>query len=261
MMKAYARVEWVFLERMMSFEEVWISMVMRCVRSVRFSVKLNGQVSDAFSPSRGLRQGDPLSPYLFLFCVEGFSALLKRAQSEKELAGVGFGGGGPTVPHLLFADDRVVFLEASTGNLEALRTVLRKYELCSGQRVNLQKSSIYFGKGCAEGLKNSLETLLGVQAEALSERYLGLPTVVGKSKNGAFKYIQDRARGKVAGMKGQGLSKKGKEVLIKSVVQSVSTYPMGCFKMSQSQCKELSSISSGFWWGDSMGQRKVRWIS
>jgi hypothetical protein len=73
----------------------------------------------------------------------------------------------------------VVFLVASTGNLEVLRTVLRKYELCSGQKVNLQKSSIYFGKGCAEGLKNSMKTVLGVQTEALSERYLGLPTVVG----------------------------------------------------------------------------------
>jgi hypothetical protein len=64
--------------------------------------------------------------------VKGFSTLLKRAQAEKELAGVGFGGGGPTVTHLLLAGDSVVFLEASTGNLEALRAVLRKYELCSG---------------------------------------------------------------------------------------------------------------------------------
>jgi hypothetical protein len=127
MMKAYDRVEWDFLEKMMikmGFSVQWVQMVMRCVKSVRFAVKLNSCVSDFFTHSRGLRQGDPLSPYLFLFCVEGFSALLKQAQKEKELVGVRFGSTGPTVTHLLFADDSVVFLEASKGNLEALKKVL-----------------------------------------------------------------------------------------------------------------------------------------
>jgi hypothetical protein len=89
MMKAYDRVEWAFLDdmmRRMGFSDQWVDMVMRCVCSVRFSIKLNGSVSESFTPTRGLRQGDPLSPYLFLFCVEGFSALLRRAQQERDLA-------------------------------------------------------------------------------------------------------------------------------------------------------------------------------
>jgi hypothetical protein len=89
MMKAYDRVEWAFLDdmmRRMGFSDQWVDMVMRCVCSFRFSIKLNGSVSESFTPTRGLRQGDPLSPYLFLFCVEGFSALLRRAQQERDLA-------------------------------------------------------------------------------------------------------------------------------------------------------------------------------
>jgi hypothetical protein len=132
MMKAYDRVEWVFLEKIMEnmgFARGWIDMVMRCATSARFSVKLNGVVSEMFLPSRGLRQGDPLSPYLFLFCVEGFSALLRRAQVEKQINGVGFGPQGPTVTHLLFVDDSVVFLEATRERMDALKYVLQAYEV------------------------------------------------------------------------------------------------------------------------------------
>jgi hypothetical protein len=264
MMKAYDRVEWSFLELMMlklGFSMGWVQMIMRCVRSARFSVKLNGGISDFFTPTRGLRQGDPLSPYLFLFCVEGFSALLRQAQREKQVAGVCFGGAGPTITHLLFADDSIVFLEASVSNLVALRGILQAYEECSGQRVNMQKSSIYFGKGCQEERRAELKNVIGISCEALLERYLGLPTAVGRSKDGAFKHIPDRSWSKVHGWKGQGLSMEGKETLIKSVLQAVPTYPMGCFMLSKKMCSKLTSIASGFWWGSAEGRRKVPWIS
>jgi hypothetical protein len=115
---------------------------------------------------------------------------------EKDITGVSFGRQGPTITHLLFADDNIVFLEASPGNLAALKSVLQKYEESSGQRVNLDKSSIFFGKGYGEGERVGLKGAIGINNEALSERYLGLPTVVGRSKNGAFKHLTDRSRGK-----------------------------------------------------------------
>jgi hypothetical protein len=93
MVKAYDRVEWIFLEKMMQnigFSQDWVDMILRCISSVLFSVKLNGGLSELFLPSRGLRQGDPISPYPFLFGVEGFSVLLKEAQRENFLRGVKF---------------------------------------------------------------------------------------------------------------------------------------------------------------------------
>jgi hypothetical protein len=85
--------------------------------------------------------------------------------------------------------------------------------------------------------------------------------VVGRSKEGVFKNLTDRSTGKVGGSKGQGLSKDGREVLVKSVLQAVPTYAMGCFQLTKGQCKQLTSISAGFLWGATDGKRKVNWLS
>lgn len=101
--------------------------------------------------------------------------------------------------HLLFADDSVVFLEGSNANFERLHTVIQDYKVSSGQKVNLQKSSIFFGKGITEEGKARLNKTVGISSEALSERYLGHPTVDGKPKDGTFKYVRESAGKKVVG--------------------------------------------------------------
>jgi hypothetical protein len=180
-------------------------------------------------------------------------------QREQQIHGVSFGPQGPTITHLLFADDSVVFLEESEDNLIlSLKNILQDYKLCSGQRINKQKSSIFFGKGCNANLKRGLKATIGISCEALLEKYLGLPTAVGCSKEGVFKNLPERSWGKV---KGQGLSMDGKGTLIKSVLQVVPTYPMGCFQLSKKTCSKLTSIATGFWWGSADGKRKVPWIS
>ncbi|KAA3486681.1 reverse transcriptase [Gossypium australe] len=114
--KAYNRFEWGFILGMMlsmRFEAKLVDLVMHCVSSVSYSVKANNDFSETFSPSRSLRQGDPLSPYLFLICKEGFAMLLKLAKQDRTMAGTKVCCGSPSVTHLFFADDSLVFGEAT----------------------------------------------------------------------------------------------------------------------------------------------------
>ncbi|KAK5824197.1 hypothetical protein PVK06_018965 [Gossypium arboreum] len=116
MSKAYDRVEWDFLAGMMThlgFHTDWVVLIMRCVCSVSFSVSLNGSNSEWFSASRDLRQGDSLSPYLFLICAGGFSSLIKEAKQKGRLKGALIGKKKLSIAHLFFADDSILFGDAS----------------------------------------------------------------------------------------------------------------------------------------------------
>jgi hypothetical protein len=113
MSKAYDRVEWDYLKKMMlklGFNEKWVALIIECVTSVSYSILVNGDPKGYVKPSRGLRLGDPLSLYLFLICAEGLTALLWKAEREKVIQGISISRGGPRVSHLFFADDSLIFL-------------------------------------------------------------------------------------------------------------------------------------------------------
>ena len=133
-----------------------------------------------------------------------------------------------------------------------LKEILRQYEEASGQRINLQKFATFFGKGTHDDMKGQLQNTLGIHNEALGERYLGLPTLVGRSKDGTFKYVTECSKGKVNGLKGQGLSKAAREVLVKSILQATPTYSMSCLHLAKKMCRNLTSISAKLWRGRQM---------
>jgi hypothetical protein len=135
MHKAYDKVEWVFLEnkmRKLGFDETWITMMMACVRSVKYQVRFNSEETEMFTPTRGLRQGDPISPYLFLLCVEGLSSLLLYEEEVGGIDGIQVCRNAPSVSHLLFADDSLILMRADMTNATSLQQVLDTYCANSG---------------------------------------------------------------------------------------------------------------------------------
>ena len=135
MHKAYDRVEWVFLKKMMitlGFDVRFVELLMACVQSVTYKVYFNNQETSSFTPTRGLRQGDPLSPYLFLICAEGLSSLLAHREEVRGIEGVRVCRNAPSVSHLLFADDSLILMKANLTNATSLRQVLDQYCASSG---------------------------------------------------------------------------------------------------------------------------------
>lgn len=105
---------------------------MKCISSVSYAAVVNGVITNSFEASRGLKQGDPLSPYLFLICTEGFSTLLKKAQQDGIIKGIQVNRGGPWINHLFFADDSLIFAKSRDEECNKLVEIIKLYEDCSG---------------------------------------------------------------------------------------------------------------------------------
>ncbi|CAL1366863.1 unnamed protein product [Linum trigynum] len=264
MEKAYDRVEWPFLLAVldkMGFNSIWQGWVHECLRSATFSVLMNGTPSGFFGSSRGLRQGDPLSPLLFVLCTEGFAALLRKAISEKKLEGVKVAPCAPRISHLFFADDSYLFLRGSLQECENLIVVLNEYEELSGQRVNLEKSAVCFSKNVALADQEFLATILGVGAVGVHDKYLGLPMLIARSKMATFRYLEAKLLEHLQGWKRKTLSWAARETLIKSVALALPLYVMSCFRLPLSLCRLLDKHVARFWWGVEDGHPKIRWVS
>ncbi|CAL2227339.1 unnamed protein product [Prunus armeniaca] len=142
MSKAYDRIEWDFVQAVllkMGFARQWVGWVMRCLSSVEFAVIVNGKVGSYFNLTRGLRQGDPLSPYLFLIISYVLSSMINQAVTHGFIQGMKFGRGGPALSHLFFADDSLMFLKATENNCQVIVRILDSYCTASGQLVNFEK--------------------------------------------------------------------------------------------------------------------------
>ncbi|XP_010481107.1 PREDICTED: uncharacterized protein LOC104759943 [Camelina sativa] len=160
--KAFDKVEWSFIEavmRRMGFSDLWCKWIMKCITTVSYSVFINGQPVGQIKPQRVIRQGDPISPCVYLLCTEALSALIQHNIKEKKFDGFKASRNGPPISHLLFADDSLMFCRASVDECTTILNILQHYEKASGQSVNFQKSAITFGKGKEVLLKSVITAI------------------------------------------------------------------------------------------------------
>lgn len=250
MSKAYDRVEWGYLRDVLSkmgFNDRVVNLFMQCVTSARYKINHSGREFGNIIPGRGLRQGDPLSSYLFLICTEGFSALLKKYESQGLLGGVRVARGAPRIFHMLFADDSYIFCKADTVEARRVCELLSTFEGASGQKINVQKSSAFFSKNVSIDSRRDICEVLNFQEADDNSQYLGLPNFIGRKKSAMLGYLKERVRDGVQAWDGKFLSKGGKEILIKTMNQAILNYAMSVFLLLLEMCREMEMSMCKFW--------------
>lgn len=247
--KAYDRVDWSFLEQAMyklGFTHRWVSWIMTCLTSVRYSVKLNGTLLSTFAPSRGLRQGDPLSPFLFLFVADGLSLLLDEKVLQGAITPVQVCRRAPGISHLLFADDTLLFFKADNGQANVIREVLDDYAVGTGQFINLAKCSMLIDDITPASVHAEIRSTLQIVGNGFEDKYLGFPTPEGRMNKGKFQSLQEKIWKRIIMWGENYLSSGGKEIMLKAVIQAIPVYVMSIFKLPDSTCEDLNKLARNF---------------
>ena len=146
----------------MGFNERWIKIVVECVKTISYSILVNGEPCVMIHPTKRIRQGDPLSPFLFLLCIERLNGLIKNAELQGDIHGFSLCRRGLKLTHLPFADDSLLFCRATMEECEKVLEVLNMYEEASRQKVNRRKTSLFFSKSIPAEVKHGIKLALGV---------------------------------------------------------------------------------------------------
>ncbi|XP_050217654.1 uncharacterized protein LOC126668506 [Mercurialis annua] len=264
--KAFDSISWDFILKMlnrMGFDDTWKKWISYFFDTSQLSVLVNGSPSTNFLMGKGVRQGDPLSPMLFVLAVEGLKALISQAVNNHLLDGIRIDGYREPISILQFADDTLLFIPQDLDMIRNLLRILRCFELVSGLSINYQKSSI-LGINVDDETLAAASSILNCPTDTFPITYLGLPLSPKSIRANLWQPLVSKFSDQLALWKGNLLSPAGRLILIRSVLNSFPVYFMGSFAIPQAVIAVLDRCMKRFLWHGNVegnGICKVSWES
>ncbi|GKC04288.1 RNA-directed DNA polymerase, eukaryota [Tanacetum coccineum] len=259
--KAYDSVRWDYLLDVLQafgFGPNWCRWIRGTFFSVRASILVNGSPTSEFSFFRGLKQGDPLSPYLFILIMEYVCTFLLSCIADGFFNGIKLKG--PTISHLFYADDAMFIGEWSESNLKSIVTILNCFFLASGLKINIQKSQL-LGVGVPRSSIAQAAAKIGCAVLHHQFRYLGVMVGECMSRRSAWDGLVHKLHSRLSKWKVKTLSIGGRLTLLKSVLGASPLYNMSIFKIPKGVLKDMEAIRSKFFNGADSSERKITWIA
>jgi hypothetical protein len=255
--KAFDTVQWPFLRdllHLLGFPAGFVRLVMECVETVSFSVCINGNLYGFFPGKCGVRQGDPLSPYLFIICMEYFSRLLK---SSTQLSGFNFHPKCQAlgISHLGFADDILLLCRCDMASVTILLQQLHIFGESSGLVINAAKSSIFFA-GVSEDIKRAILSISQFSEGSFPFKYLGVPLSPQRLLASQFSPLIHRLESTIQSWLGKFLSYAGRLELIKSVLHGMVQFWISIFPIPAVVINKITSLCRNFLWTGNLYRSK-----
>ncbi|KAJ0575381.1 putative RNA-directed DNA polymerase [Helianthus annuus] len=257
--RAYDSLNWKFLFKMMKFmgfPEQWIGWINGCLKSGRGSVLINGSPTGEFSFKRGLRQGDPMSPLLFILAMEVVNMFMKKALLLGLFHGVKLPNDGPVLSHLCYADDVLFIGEWSEHNAVSINRFLRCLYLVSGLKVNHKKCQLY-GVGVDEVEVSRLARVVNCEAGKFPFMYLGVPIGANMKCARHWQPVVEKINKKLSTWKARNLSFAGRVTLAKAVLGTIPSYYLSLFHAPKSVIKKMEGLRRDFVWGKTGKRSKI----
>lgn len=261
--KAYDRVNWGFLDKVMDrkgFGERWRKWISGCLSSCTFAVIVNGEPKSWFKGERGVRQGDPLSPFLFTIVVDVLSRLVSRAVSNGLVKGLSVGSEGILISHLQFADDTILFLEPDAESFVNVLSLLRFFEIASGLKINLSKSGLA-GINVDSQVLTAFALSAGCQSLHWPLVYLGIPLGGNPRALSFWDPVVSKISKRLDNWKGAFFSLGGRITLVQSCLSSIPLYFLSLFRIPVAVAKKIERIMRDFLWSGSENTVKDHLVS
>ncbi|XP_021826059.1 uncharacterized protein LOC110766949 [Prunus avium] len=262
--KAYDRLHWHFIR-----EVLWevgirgriLELLMQCFSTVQYKAILNGELTAAFSPHCGIRQGDPLSPYIFVLCMEKLSHLIQQKIHDRTWKPIQICHGGPKISHLFFADDLILFGEASIHQAHLMKLCLEDFCQLSSQKVSFDKSRICVSPNICSDLANSIAAISGSPYSSNLGKYLGVPLIHTRVDKTTYQEVIAKVQKRLASWKHHTLSMAGRITLLQSVTAAIPLYTMQTVKLPVSVCDRLDQLNRNFLWGHTADKATIHLVN
>ncbi|KAH9734293.1 putative ribonuclease H protein [Citrus sinensis] len=218
-------------------------------------------MTEVFRPGRGIRQGDSLSPYIFVLCIERLSHGIIQAVNQGRWKPIRLTRIGTPLCHLFFADDLLLFLEASYGQVDVLNDVVENFCRSSGAKVSNQKTQVFFSKNVPVTLASGIGKALGFSVTNNLGRYLGMPLLHDRVSKKTYQSIIDKIDQRLSGWAAKHLSLAGRVTLAQSVLQAIPIYAMQTTYLPSSVRIKIDQLCRRFIWSGAGSQRKLSLVS